>query len=164
MAWVKAAVTFIASIWGTIKAVMAVAYVIYLWTQYKKAQRSPTYGFDIQTQCSNELPIPVVYGRVKAAGNIVWQEMSEDKSTIYAFVAFSEGEIERFEDVRANDILISDLPGSSYTEYLGTPTQTLDSRCWQYWVPEVGHEYIYYTGSGTKNVEWIVDVPAHYEG
>lgn len=129
MAWVKAVVTFIASIWGYIKAVATVAYVIYLWNQKKKANRSPTYGFDIQTQCSNELPVPVVYGKVKAAGNIVWQRMSYDKSTIYAFVAFSEGPIEGFEDVRANDIPISELPGCSYTAYLGTPDQVIDDRC-----------------------------------
>lgn len=129
MAWVKAAVTFVASIWGTIKAVAAVAYVIYLWKQYKKANQSPTYGFDIQTQSSNELPVPVIYGRVKAAGNIVWQRMSYDKSTIYAFVAFSEGPIEDFEDVRANDIPISELPGCPYTAYLGTPDQVIDERC-----------------------------------
>ncbi len=129
MAWVKAAYAFVASIWVTVKAVAAAAYVIYLWKQYKKANQSPTYGFDIQTQSSNELPIPVIYGKVKAAGNIIWQRMSYDKSTIYAIVAFSEGPIEGFEDVRANDILIDELPGCSYTPYLGTPNQLIDKRC-----------------------------------
>ncbi len=129
MAWVKAAVVFIASIWGYVKVVAAVAYVIYLWNQKKKANQSPTYGFDIQTQCSNELPVPIVYGKVKAGGNIVWQRMSYDKSTIYALVAFSEGPIKGFEDVRANDIPIKQLPGCYYTPYLGTDDQLIDSRC-----------------------------------
>jgi hypothetical protein len=121
-------VFFAGAIWAAVKAVATVAYVIYLWKQRKKANQSPTYGFDIQTQSSNELTIPVVYGRVKAGGNIVWQSMSPDKSTIYALVAFSEGPIEGFEDIRANDIPINELPGCSYTEYLGTPDQMIDSR------------------------------------
>lgn len=122
-------VFFAGAIWAAVKAVATVAYVIYLWKQRKKANQSPTYGFDIQTQSSNELTIPVVYGRVKAGGNIVWQRMSYDKSTIYAFVAFSEGPIEDFEDIRVNDIPIGDLPGCSYTPYLGTPDQVIDERC-----------------------------------
>lgn len=131
MGFIPAVKAFFATsaIWAAVKAIATVAYVIYLWRQYKKANQSPTYGFDIQTQSSNELPIPVVYGKVKAAGNIVWQRMSYDKSKIYAFVAFSEGPIEGFEDVRANDIPISKLPGCSYTAYLGTPDQVIDERC-----------------------------------
>lgn len=72
MGWVAAAKVFFAGkIWAAIKAIATVAYVINLWNQHKKAKQSPTYGFDIQTQSSNELPIPVVYGRVKSGGNIV---------------------------------------------------------------------------------------------
>jgi hypothetical protein len=129
MAWVGAVVKFVAAIWPYVKMVAAAVYVIKLWEAKKKADRSPTYGFDITTQCTNELPVPIVYGKVKAGGNIVWSRTSFDQTKIYAIVAFSEGEIEGFEDVRANDILISELPGSSYTPYLGTPTQLIDERC-----------------------------------
>lgn len=86
MAWVTAIKTFFVStsIWGAIKVVAAVAYVINLWTQYKKAKQSPTYSFDIQTQSSNELPVPVVYGRVKAGGNIVLQVILHNNSPAIA--------------------------------------------------------------------------------
>ncbi len=154
MGWVKAAAMFIGTIWAVIKPIVALAYVINLWNQYKKANRSPTYGFDIQTQCSNELPVPVIYGRVKTAGNIVWQRMSYDKSTIFALVAFSEGPIESFEDVRANDILISDLPGCSYTEYLGTPDQLVDERC-------PGNEIAFYEHGDYKG-KLITLTPGNY--
>lgn len=130
MAWAKAVYTFVVTYWTYIKVVAAAIYVYQLWRQKKKAEnQSPTYGLEITTQCSNELPIPIIYGMVKAGGNIIWQYTSGDQKHMYVFVAFSEGPIEGFEDVRVNDIPIGDLPGCSYTPYLGTSTQTVDPRC-----------------------------------
>src|SRR5690349_8732479 len=100
MAWVGAVISWVSSIWGYVKAIGTVIYVYNLWQASNQHGQSPTYGFNMQTQCSNELPIPIVYGRVKCPGNVIWRKVSADQKTIYLRVAFASGKIEGFEDIR----------------------------------------------------------------
>lgn len=89
----------------------------------------PRYGFGpLNNTVSNELPIPVLYGQLKLAGNVVWQ--TDPGTTVSRIVGLSEGLIQSITDVRANDVVIDPVgtPGSSYTAYLGTQTQGADSR------------------------------------
>lgn len=89
---------------------------------------SPTYTFGkLQTQVSNLIPRPIVYGKVKVAGNKIWQT-GENTSTIRQIVCLCDGEINSISDVRLNDIAIDELPGCSYTAYTGNGTQGIDSR------------------------------------
>ncbi len=92
MAWVGAA-AFWAKVWTAIKVIGMVTYVVNLWEAKKKANRSPTYGFDITTQCTNEIPIPIVYGKAKSGGNIIWAKTSDDQTTILILNSFGESTI-----------------------------------------------------------------------
>lgn len=94
----------------------------------KKAQsQSPTYSLGpMSTQCDNTLPIPMIYGKVKMAGNIIW---SDNGSTVQnLIISYGLGPIKGFTDVRINDIPITSLPGCSYTAYVGDGDQLIDSR------------------------------------
>ena len=95
-------------------------------------QGSPRYGTfgPLDNTVSNELAVPVVYGRIKLAGNVIWQ--SEGDTQISRIVAICEGQIQQISDVRANDLSLEvdtlEAPGCTITKYLGTTAQTTDSR------------------------------------
>lgn len=87
---------------------------------------SPTYANGvIQTQTNQDLPIPLLYGTCKLAGNRIWQH-DENTKTIKRIVAFAEGEICEFSDIRLNDIEVNKISGISINKYYGTSTQTID--------------------------------------
>ena len=89
--------------------------------------QSPRYGFGaLSNTFTNEIPVPVLYGQLKLAGNCIYQ--SDPAEVIYRCLGLTEGEIQQITDVKVNDIAISTLTGCSYTAYLGTSTQTVDSR------------------------------------
>lgn len=88
---------------------------------------SATYGNPVlQTQTNQDLPIPLLYGTVKLAGNRIWQDDNVDKN-IKRIIGFAEGEITDFTDVRLNDIKQADIKGIIVNKYLGTPGQLVDS-------------------------------------
>ena len=92
---------------------------------------SPRYGQfgPLDNTVSNELAIPITYGIVKLAGNIIWQ--SDPGESVARIVAICEGEIQGISDIRANDLRIEtgqDAPGCSVTKYIGTSSQVTDSR------------------------------------
>lgn len=88
---------------------------------------SPKYGFDaLSNTISNEVIYPIHFGYNKYAGNIPWYK--NDGETTHRIIIVGIGQIQSITDVRVNDIPIGDLPGCSYTAYLGTPDQTVDSR------------------------------------
>ena len=89
--------------------------------------QSPRYGFGaLSNTFTNEIPVPVLYGQLRLAGNCVYQ--SDPGEIIYRCIALAEGEIQQITDVKANDKLLSTLSGCSSTAYLGTSTQSVDSR------------------------------------
>lgn len=87
--------------------------------------QSATYSDILQTQTSQNLPVPILYGTVKLAGNRIWQDR-DDSSTIKRIVAFAEGEITEFTDIRLNDIPANEVGGCRYTCYYGTSEQSVD--------------------------------------
>lgn len=87
---------------------------------------SATYGNAVlQTQTNQDLPIPLLYGTVKLAGNRIWQDEDGSK-TVKRIVGFAEGEITDFTDIRLNNIKSSDIKGISVNKYFGTSNQTVD--------------------------------------
>jgi len=93
-----------------------------------KGDTSPTYTFgQLQTQVSNLLPRPLIYGQVKVAGNKIWQT-GENTSTIKQIVCLCEGEVNSISSIKLNDYDINTLSGCSYDAYTGTGTQNIDSR------------------------------------
>lgn len=89
---------------------------------------SPTYGSGvIQTQTNNNLPIPLIYGTVKCAGNRLWQNDSGE-STIKRLVAFGYGEISGFSGIKLNDNDYDDsVINATVTQYTGTSSQVISS-------------------------------------
>lgn len=88
---------------------------------------SPTYSFGPLTHTTtNQLPVAIIYGRMKVAGNLVWQ--SEPADTVQRIQCICNGEIESITDVRVNDVTITDITGCSYSAYMGTAAQSIDSR------------------------------------
>ena len=86
---------------------------------------SPTYQGSIQTQTNQDLPIPLLYGTCKLAGNRIWQDENYI-SNIKRIVAFAEGEICEYSDIRLNDIPINELAGITVNRYYGTAEQEVD--------------------------------------
>ncbi len=89
---------------------------------------SPTYSFGkLQTQVSNLLPRPIIYGQVKVAGNKIWQD-GENTSTVKQIVSFCEGEINGFSNIRFNDEPYGNFAGCTVSEYYGDGVQEIDNR------------------------------------
>lgn len=87
---------------------------------------SPSYQAQLQTQTNPDLPVPLLYGTVKLAGNRIWQNNTSAKN-IQRIVAFAEGEITDFTDIRLNDIKQSDIKGIKIEKFYGTLNQSLPS-------------------------------------
>ena len=85
---------------------------------------SPTYSAQKQTQTNPDLPIPLLYGTVKVAGNRIWQE-DNHHTRVRRIVGFSDGEIEDFTDIRLNDIEVSKISGIKIQKFYGTSGQGL---------------------------------------
>lgn len=87
---------------------------------------SATYGNGIlQTQTNQDLPIPLLYGTCKLAGNRIWQD-DDGTKTVKRIVGFAEGEITDFTDIRLNDIEIGKISGATVNKYYGTSNQIVD--------------------------------------
>lgn len=83
---------------------------------------SPTYNGTLQTQVNNQLPLALIYGENKLAGNVIWQELTPQRDRIRKLVAFGEGPLDSISDCRANDIPVANLASSSAQPYLGAST------------------------------------------
>ena len=87
--------------------------------------QSPSYQGRLQTQTDQNLPVPLLYGTVKVAGNRIWQDENYQK-TVKRIVAFSEGEITSYSEIKLNDIPIEEISGITVNRYYGTNTQNVD--------------------------------------
>lgn len=88
---------------------------------------SPTYGqATLQTQTNPDLPVPLLYGTVKLAGNRIWQNPTSERN-IKRIVAFAEGEITDFTEIKLNDINIKEIAGNKVEKFYGTNDQGLPS-------------------------------------
>ena len=115
---------FGATLFASVLTGAALGYTLF---DQRLEQASPTYDFGpLQNTRSQLLPVPVIYGRNKVAGNIIYQ--SEPGKTINMLVALGEGEIQSVTDIWANDIPIGDVKDATYTVYYGTGTQNPDPR------------------------------------
>lgn len=91
---------------------------------------SPNYSFGpISNTMSQLVPIFVVYGKNRVAGNIIYQVFDSDKKEKQdLYVLVGEGGITSINDVMANDQNPAKLDGCSVTTYLDTDSTTHDSR------------------------------------
>lgn len=99
-----------------------------LASKRESPSNSPTYQFSaLQTQTNNQLPIPLIYGENKVAGNRLWQQYRSGNTIIDRIVAFGEGPVDSISDIRLNDLPISQVSGVSYRLYTGLPGQNVDT-------------------------------------
>lgn len=91
----------------------------------KGMSASPSYQGTKYTQTNPDMPLPLLYGTVQVAGNLIWQKSTD--SYTQKIIAFSEGEIEDFTDIKINDISVSSLSGCSVQKFYGTEEQGISS-------------------------------------
>lgn len=91
---------------------------------------SPTYSFGpISNTMSQLIPIPVIYGRCRVAGNIIYQVFSNDKKEVQdIYILVGEGPVTAINSVLANDQNPASLDGCSISTYLNTYSNTHDRR------------------------------------
>lgn len=86
---------------------------------------SPSYQNFKSTQTNPDLPLPIIYGTVKTPGNLLWQNSQEKFSQ--KIVAFAEGEITEFTDIRIDDIPVNTIENAKIEKYYGTDNQLIAS-------------------------------------
>lgn len=100
--------------------------------QMKKMQKTAkrTYSDVMATETSNTMPIPIIYGTVKNAGNLIYSRLFDDKTRIIKLICFCDGKIKGIRDIKLDDIDINSylLEGISYNTYVGDGEQLIDSR------------------------------------
>lgn len=102
--------------------------------QQKKLQnkkQSYTYGDGaLTTQVSTTAPVPIIYGTVKVAGNMIYSRLSSDKKTIYKIIVVADGKIKEIRDLKFDDkdANSSDYEGVTYSYYMGNGIQSIDDR------------------------------------
>lgn len=94
-------------------------------------KKSYTYGEGaLQTNISNTAPIPIIYGTVKVAGNLIYSKLSNDKTIIYKVISLCDGLISGIRDMQLDDLPIDSgkFSGVSYDVYFGDGKQEIDDR------------------------------------
>ena len=91
---------------------------------------SATYSFGpISNTMSQLVPIPVIYGRIRVAGNIIYQAFANEKKEVQdLYILVGEGPITAVNSVLCNDQDPTQLEDCSLTTYLNTTAATRDSR------------------------------------
>jgi hypothetical protein len=78
----------------------------------KTNSSSPTYSMGaLQTQTNSDSVMPIIYGRVKCAGNDLWQ--SDPGNTVQRLVGFGIGKNKGVSAICLNDLLV--MPGAIFT-------------------------------------------------
>jgi hypothetical protein len=97
---------------------------------FRKQTDNHNSGFPdtMTTQINSSNAIPIIYGEVKYAGNLIWQKLSDDKQTIDKLIVFGDGKIESISDLKINEIEASTLSEVTSNFYLGDGVQEIDSR------------------------------------
>lgn len=94
-------------------------------------KKSYTYGDGaLQTNISTTAPIPIIYGTVKVAGNLVYSRLSENKKVIYKVISLCDGLVKEIRDLQLDDLPIDSpkFKNVSWNTYLGDGKQEIDDR------------------------------------
>ena len=119
---------------GWIGIALTVISLVVSLRQQKKLQskrQSYTYGDGaLTTQISTTAPVPIIYGTVKTAGNMIYSRLSSDKKTIYKLIAVSDGKIKEIRELEFDDKAwdSKDFDSVSKNFYLGDGIQKIDDR------------------------------------
>lgn len=117
---------------AVIGAIFSITSAVISMRKMKKMNKTPkrTYSDSMATETSNTMPIPIIYGRVKSAGNLIYSKLSDDKTVMKKLIVFCDGKIQGITDIRLDDIPINSdkLSGASWNTYVGDGEQLIDSR------------------------------------
>lgn len=121
----------VASVWGAI-ALGASIGSLFASHDFDSSDfaNSPNYSFGpISNTMSQLVPIYVIYGKCRVAGNIIYQVFSNSKKEVQdLYILVGEGGINAITGVMANDQNPAELEGCSVTTYTDTTAATHDSR------------------------------------
>ena len=123
-----------AATWGWIGIGIALVSMFVSLRQQKKLSKkkaSYTYGEGaLTTNVSTTDPVPIIYGTVKTAGNMIYSRLSNDKKVLYKLVSVADGKIKGIRDLQFDDLDAnsSKYEGVSYNYYYGDGVQEIDSR------------------------------------
>ncbi len=115
---------------GTFMVAYSIGLAIQAKQQYKSGGHasSPRYRFgELQTTSTNQYPVPIIYGKMRWAGNVVYQNPVTGGEEIDMLIVLCEGEIESVTDIRINGEPIANFSGCSYTIFLGTASQNVQT-------------------------------------
>lgn len=112
--------------------VFSVASYVVSRREMKKMKKTAkrTYSDTMATETSNTMPIPIIYGTVKNAGNLIYSKLWDNNQRVAKLIVFCDGKIKGIRDIKLDDIDInsSDFEGVSYNTYVGDGEQLIDSR------------------------------------
>lgn len=163
--------------WAIVGGVAVAGSTAMTLIQMNKAKRnkaSQTYSDSMATQTSNTMPIPIIYGRVKTAGNQIYSDIYDNKQRVKRLIVFCDGKIKSISDLRFDDKQADsgDFSDVSYNFYLGDGVQEVDSR-----VPGDTHEerakivgslrhdaYVALSAKANENLSGSFNVTAIVEG
>ena len=114
-------------------ALTVISIFVSLRQQKKLKNQKPSYTYGegaLQTSVSNTAPVPIIYGKMKVAGNMIYSRLSGDKKVIYKIIGLADGPIQKISELKLDDTDAnsSKFEGVSYDFYLGNGTQEIDSR------------------------------------
>ena len=112
--------------------VFSVASYVVSRREMKKMKKTAkrTYSDTMATETSNTMPIPIIYGTVKNAGNLIYSKLWDNNQRVAKLIVFCDGKIKGIRDIKLDDTDInsSDFEGVSYNTYVGDGEQLIDSR------------------------------------
>ena len=119
---------FGATLWASVLTGASLGYAFS--TQDVPGASSPTYSFgEISNTKTQLLPVPIVYGHCRVAGNVFYCRYYDDqKQKADQYIGISEGPIQGITEVMAGDQLIEDLSECSLDIYLNSDSSTSDKR------------------------------------
>lgn len=119
---------FGATLWASVLTGASLGYAFS--SQDIPGTTSPTYSFgEISNTKTQLLPVPVVYGHCRVAGNVFYCRYYDDqKQKADQYIGISEGPIQGITEVMAGDQLIEDLSECSLDVYLNSDSSTSDKR------------------------------------
>lgn len=112
--------------------VFSVASYVVSRREMKKMKKTAkrTYSDTMATETSNTMPIPIIYGTVKNAGNLIYSKLWDNNQRVAKLIVFCDGKIKGIRDIKLDDTDInsSDFEGVSYNTYVGDGEQLIDGR------------------------------------
>lgn len=112
--------------------VFSVASYVVSRREMKKMKKTAkrTYSDTMATETSNTMPIPIIYGTVKNAGNLIYSKLWDNNQRVAKLIVFCDGKIKGIRDIKLDDTDInsSDFEGVSYNIYVGDGEQLIDGR------------------------------------